>query len=102
MVANGYLMFQAEPVRGAQLSNTAPFANVIFLLALLTAANALLARRFPHRRGHRDQRRPVDVLSNQGGIPPCASIVTSTTGSLRAETTTGWGRKRLPCCGGTI
>jgi hypothetical protein len=47
MVGNCYLLFEAEPVRGAQLSNAAPFANVIFLLALLTAANALLTRCLP-------------------------------------------------------
>src|SRR5262249_47236022 len=44
---NGYIVFYAEPVRMMWLTNAAPFANVIFVLSLLPALNALLARRLP-------------------------------------------------------
>jgi hypothetical protein len=47
MIVNGYFAFYAEPMRNVAFTSAAPFANVIFLLFLLTASNALLARVVP-------------------------------------------------------
>lgn len=48
MILNCYLVFWAEAVRFVQLSNAAPFANVIFLLAVVMGVNAILAQIAPH------------------------------------------------------
>jgi hypothetical protein len=47
MAGNGYLMLFAEPVRGTQISNAAPFANVVFMLVSISAANGLVRHWFP-------------------------------------------------------
>jgi hypothetical protein len=47
MAVNITLVFYAEPVRGTQFSNSGLFAPVLFLLFLLTAINALIARAVP-------------------------------------------------------
>lgn len=47
MLANTYLLFHAESMYGAQITNAVPFANVIFALALLTALNAFVYRIAP-------------------------------------------------------
>jgi hypothetical protein len=47
---DAYFQFYAEPMRVVWLTNATPFANVIFLLFLLTVLNALLGRVLPRLR----------------------------------------------------
>lgn len=48
-VANDYWIVQIEVVRYSFATYAAPFYNVIFTLLVLTAANAFLRRRWPHK-----------------------------------------------------
>src|SRR4051812_444026 len=75
MVLNGYFAFYAEPMRNVAFTSAAPFANVIFLLFLLTALNALLRRLLPRvALGSADLVAVYVMLSIQSGLGDTRAI----------------------------